>query len=87
MSRTIRWSATVFVLASLTLGAAQAWPLAQARPDIASPGVESRLEAAWGWLVGLFRPAETKPDGKTPSGTQEKDGCSADPNGRPPLCG
>lgn len=83
MFRTIRWSATVFILASLTIGAAQAWPLAQVRPGSASPGVERRLEAAWGWLEGLFRPAETKPARKPPSHSQAKDGCTRDPNG---LC-
>lgn len=82
MSRTIRWSATVLVCACLTAAAAQAWPLAQSRPDFAAPAVASRLEAAWGWLVSLFRPTEPKlPDRLLRSHT--KGGCTRDPNGQP----
>lgn len=84
MSRTMRWSATVLVLACLTAGAAQAWPLAQSRPDFAAPEIGSRLLAAWDWLVSQFRPVESKPD-QAPSTAPEKGGCSGDPMGNP-IC-
>ena len=85
MSRTMRWSATVLVLACLTAGAAQAWPLAQSRTEFAAPDLGSRLEAAWDWLVSLFRPVESKPD-QVPSDPLQKDACSIDPIGRLISC-
>ena len=85
MSRTMRWSATVLILACLTAGAAQAWPLAQSRTDFTAPEVGSRLEAVWDWLVSLFRPIESKP-APALSNSSEKDACSADPMGRPGNC-
>jgi hypothetical protein len=82
MSRTIRWSATVLVCACLTAGAAQAWPLAQGRPDFAVPELGSRLEAAWGWLVSLFSEVKPKPD-PAHSTSPRKSSCSSDPFGHP----
>jgi len=82
MSRTLRWSATVLVLACLTAGTAQAGPLAQFRPEIAGSDVGSRLVAVWDRLVSLFRPVEAKP-APAPSGSRQKDSCSGDPLGRP----
>jgi len=82
MSRTIRWSAAVLVCACLTAGAVQAWPLAQVRPDFTATEVGSRLEAAWDWLVSLFRPSEPKPPDRHLH-SQRKGGCTRDPNGQP----
>jgi len=82
MSRTIRWSATVLVCVCLTAGAAQAWPVAQGRPDFVAPEVGSRLEAAWGWLVSLLQPTKPKPPDR-PLHAQTKGGCTRDPNGQP----
>jgi hypothetical protein len=87
MSRTIRWSATVLVLVCLTAGAAQAWPIAQVRPDLAVPEAAGRLEAVWEWLVSWFQPAEAKPADEASSDSQEKTGCGNDPFGRPLPCG
>jgi hypothetical protein len=87
MSRPIRWSATVVVLLCLAAGAAQALPLAQIQPEAAAPAVASRLEAAWEWLASLVRPLEPKPSNQTPSADQRKDGCTGDPNGKPPCTG
>ena len=86
MSRTIRWTATVLVFVCLTAGAAQAWPIAQVRPDFAAPEAAGRWEAVWERLASLFQredPASTSP---TSSGAQEQDTC-ADPNGKPIPCG
>lgn len=85
MSRTMRLSATVLVLACLTAGAAQAWPLAASRPDFAAPEAGSRLMAAWDWLASLFQPVEPKPD-PAPATSPEKSSCSADPTGHPVYC-
>jgi len=85
MSRTIRWSAAVLVCACLTAGAVQAWPLAQVQPDFTAPEVGSRLEAAWDWLVWLFRPAGSKP-APAPSNSHTKSSCSSDPMGHPANC-
>jgi hypothetical protein len=86
MSRTLRWSAIVLVLACLTAGTAQAGPLAQLRPEIAVPDVGSRVVVAvWDRLVSLFRPVESKP-APAPSGSRQKDSCSGDPFGRPINC-
>ena len=82
MSRMIRWSATVLVCVCLTAGAAQAWPVAQVRADFTAPEVGVRLEAAWSWLVSLFRPTEPKPPDRL-SHPQTKGGCTRDPNGQP----
>jgi hypothetical protein len=81
MSRTIRWSATLLVLAGLTAGTAQAWPLAEARPTLAVADIGSRLSAAWDRLVSRFLPVAPKPAGQTPSGAQVKGSCSVDPSG------
>ena len=80
MSRIMRWSATVLVLACLTAGTAQALPPAQFRPDSAATEVGSRLVAAWERFVSLFRPAESNPD-PTSSNPLRKDSCSVDPVG------
>ena len=82
MSRTMRWSVLVLVLACLTVGTAQALPLAQLRPEIVVPDVGSRLVAAWDRLVSLVRPVESKPAGRALQ-PQRKGGCSKDPNGHP----
>ena len=85
MSRIMRWSATVLVLACLTAGTAQAWPLAESRPEIAIPDVGGRLMAAWEQLVSLFGPVDSKP-GPALSTSPEKSSCSADPTGHPNNC-
>ena len=82
MSRTIRWSATVLVLACLTAGAAQAWPLAPSRPDFAAPEMGSRLEMVFDWLISLFRPVESG-SVPAPSASPEKSSCGSDPLGHP----
>ena len=86
MSRPIRWSATNLVLLCLTAGAAQAWPLAQLRPDVSAPAVASRVEAAWQWLASLFRPPKPQPANQAPSDFQQKDCGTLDPHGKP-ICG
>jgi hypothetical protein len=87
MSRTIRLSVTVLVLVCLTAGAAQAWPIAQVRLDLGLPEAAERLEAVWEWLASIFQREEPASPNPTPSGAQEKDGCSHDPNGKPPCGG
>jgi hypothetical protein len=85
MSRTMRWSTTVLVLACLTAGTAQALPLAQLRPEIATPDVGGRLVGAWERLISLFGLGDSKP-APTPSAPPAKSSCSADPTGRPVNC-
>jgi len=83
MSRKVCWIATAFVIVCLTAGPAQAWPLAHIRPALAAPEAGSLLDTARDWLASLFRRTEPSPRkaGSTPS--QQKYGCSVDPNGRP----
>jgi hypothetical protein len=88
MSRRVCWIATVFVLACLMAGTAQAWPPVHVRPALAAPEAEGVLDAAWSWLASLFWPGEPSPvrrTGSTPS-QQLKYGCGMDPNGRPLPC-
>jgi len=85
MSRPIRWSAIVLVLACLTAGTAQAWPLEQALPRFPTLSVESRVMAAWEWLASQIRREEPKPASQIRQ-PQRKGGCTRDPNGHPVNC-
>lgn len=83
MSRNVRWIAALAVFAILTVGTAQAWPVAP-RLTLTTPTHEgSLLEGTWKWLTELFRRPQPKPAHRVPSAYPEKEGCQVDPNGGP----
>lgn len=81
MSRQLRSIALTLALVLLAAGAAQAWPAAGPRAVQAASG-ESFFVSVWNRLVSLIRPEAPAPQGST---TQQKAGCSMDPNGQPSL--
>lgn len=83
MSRFIRCIFSTFVLVCLTAGSAQALPV---RPvPSAVTEAASVLDAAWSWLIGRLRPAESAPRQDTTQ-QQRKYGCGMDPDGKPRSC-
>jgi hypothetical protein len=82
MLRNIRWIAVLAVLAFLTVGTAQAWPVAP-KPTLTTPTDEvGLLEGTWKWLTELFHRPQPKPAKRVPPAYPEKEGCQVDPNGR-----
>ena len=85
MSRNVRWIAVLVLLTVLTVGTAQAGPVAPRSLRAAAP-VAGLVEEAWEWLSALFRRPEPRPASRPPTVSQGKEGCGMDPMGRPVEC-